>query len=254
MSRERINPYDRVALATDFGLASPYIGQIRLKMATWDPSIILIDLISDLPPCRPDLAAYLLPALVRDLPSRTIYLTIVDPGVGGERMAIVLEADGNLYVGPDNGLLAKVARRARQCQVWRIDWRPSTLSPSFHGRDLFAPAALAMARGESIPLSPLEPNVLVGSDWPDEMSRIVYQDTFGNLMLGVRAAALAPSAMVRIGGQRVHRAQTFCEVSPGQVFWYENAFGLVELAVNQGSAAQILGLRVGDQLPLPEVE
>ncbi len=240
----------RIALVTDFGIASPYLGQIRLLLAAAFPSLPVIELISDLPPFRPDLAAYLLPGLVRDLPSSTLFLTVVDPGVGSERRALLLEADGNLFLGPDNGLLAMIARRARQCRIWCLDWRPIRLSATFHGRDLFAPAAIALLRGETLSWSSLTLEDLAGSAWPEELPRIVYQDTYGNLMLGIRAEKIESATLISLGGQALSWAGTFSAVPAGQAFWYENAFGLVEVAVNQGSAAQTLGLSVGQVVTL----
>ena len=240
----------RIALITDFGIASPYLGQIRLLLAEKLPSLPVIELISDLPSFRPDLAAYLVPGLIRDLPSSTLFLTVVDPGVGGERRAILLEADGNLFLGPDNGLLAMIARRARHCRVWRLDWRPTRLSATFHGRDLFTPAAIALLRREALSLSSLSLNDLAGGAWPEELPRIVYQDTYGNLMLGIRAEKIEPATLISSGGHALSWARTFSAVPTGQAFWYENAFGLVEVAVNQGSAAQALGLNVGQWVTL----
>ena len=240
----------RIALVTDFGIASPYLGQIRLLLAAAFPSLPVIELISDLPPFRPDLAAYLLPGLVRDLPSSTLFLTVVDPGVGSERRALLLEADGNLFLGPDNGLLAMIASRARQCRIWCLDWRPIRLSATFHGRDLFAPAAIALLRGETLSWSSLTLEDLAGSAWPEELPRIVYQDTYGNLMLGIRAEKIESATLISLGGQALSWARTFSAVPAGQAFWYENAFGLVEVAVNQGSAAQTLGLSVGQVVTL----
>lgn len=240
----------RIALVTDFGLASPYLGQIRLLLDAEVPALTVTDLISDLPPFRPDLAAYLLPGLIRDLPSSTLFLTVVDPGVGGERQALVMLADGNLFLGPDNGLLAMVARHAGQCQIWRLDWRPARLSATFHGRDLFVPAACALVRGEPLSLSPLTNADLAGYVWPDNLPCIVYQDAYGNVMLGVRARDIERTVLLTLGGHSLSWARTFSAVPVGQAFWYENAFGLVEVAVNQGSAAQTLGLKVGDPASL----
>ena len=240
----------RIALVTDFGFASPYIGQIRVLLAAALPELSVTELISDLPAHRPDLAAYLLPGLIRDLPSSTLFLTVVDPGVGSERRAIVLQADGNLFLGPDNGLLALVAQRACRCQVWRLDWRPARLSTTFHGRDLFGPASIALVRGEPLSLSPLTREDLTGIAWPTDLPRIIYQDAYGNLILGIRAAEIERSAIFTLDGRPLSWARTFSAVPVGQAFWYENAFGLVELAVNQGSAAQILGFKVGDPVTL----
>jgi hypothetical protein len=238
----------RIALVTDFGPAGPYLGQVRGVLDAAAPSIPVFDLVSDLPAFRPELAAYLLPQLGRDLPGDTLYLCVVDPGVGSERAVLVLQADENWYLGPDNGLLAIVARRAAQCRVWRVDWRPVRLSASFHGRDLLAPLAAALATGGA-DLGPiLDVGRIVGHDWPDDMLRVIYRDAYGNLCSGVRADRVGHDVRVMAGGYLLSFARTFSEVPVGAAFWYENAFGLLELAVNQGAADQVLGLVPGDAL------
>lgn len=235
-----------IALVTDFGDGGPYVGQMELRLAELAPEVPVTQLVSDLPPFRPDLAAYLLPALARDIAAPTLYLCVVDPGVGGERAVLAVEADGNWFVGPDNGLLAIVVRRAIRCQVLRVGWRPETMSESFHGRDLFAPVAAMLTKGESLEAHAVGDDAMEGSGWSDELSRIVYADRYGNLMTGLRAARLDCHAAIQAGGRILRFARTFCEVPSGGAFWYENAFGLVELAVNQGRADRLLGVTAGD--------
>ena len=239
---------NRIALVTDFGLGGPYVGQMQLRLAELVPAIRVLDLISDLPPFRPDLSAYFIPALVRDMPDGTLYLCVVDPGVGGGRGALVIKADGCWYVGPDNGLMAAVAQRGKDVQVLRVDWRPEHMSDSFHGRDLFAPIAAMLCDGKIPPCTDIEPEQMVGGDWPCDLLRIVYVDHYGNLMTGLRAAALDREAILDAGGRKLGFVRTFCEGPPGTAFWYENSFGLVELAVNQGSAGRDLRLAVGDPI------
>ncbi len=159
---------ERIAYVTDFG-AGIYIGQMRARLGALLPGVPVIDLVHDLPPFRPDLAAYLLPALVRDMPDGTLYLCVVDPGVGGERAVLVIELDGNWLVGPDNGLFAPLVSRAREVSVGRVGWRPPRMSASFHGRDWFVPAAARVCRGENLQLTPLDPSAMVGADWPAEL-------------------------------------------------------------------------------------
>jgi len=243
--------YRRIALVTDFGIG-PYIGQIRLLLAEALPTYPVIDLINDLKVFRPELAAYLIPALVRNMPDETIYLTVVDPGVGSDRLALAVEADGNLYIGPDNGLLALVVRRARNVRTYRVDWRPSVISNSFHGRDLFTPVAIAMAFDGTLERIPIDLSSLQGIDWPDDRLQIIYQDWYGNLITGVRAMMMRSDDFIYAGDQKIRYARTFCEVPIGTPFWYENAFGLVEIAVNQGCAAQALALRVGDDIMISQ--
>jgi S-adenosylmethionine hydrolase len=188
---------------------------------------------------------------VRDTPPGTLFLCIVDPGVGGERAALALEADGRWFVGPDNGLLAVVARRAERLRSLRVGWRPAWTSHSFHGRDLFAQVAARICGGQDLGGKPLGGPSLAGWDWPQDLARVVYSDRYGNLISGWRAERLDRQARLSVGGQEIPWARTFCEVPAGAAFWYENAFGLVEIAVNQGRADWRLGLAPGAVLPLP---
>ncbi len=238
---------ERIGLITDFG-AGVYVGQIIARLSALIPGMSVIDLVHDLPPFRPDLAAYLLPALVRDLPPATLYLCVVDPGVGGDRQGLVLEADGDLFIGPDNGLLSQVARRTDHARPQRIDWRPDRVSNSFQGRDWFAPVAAALCRGEKLALTELDTDALIGADWADELSAVVYVDGYGNLMSGLSAVDQMPELALLAAGRMIRYARTFCEVRPGEAFWYENALGLLEIAVNQGRADRVLGLGPGDPL------
>jgi Uncharacterized conserved protein len=236
---------ERILLATDFG-TDLYVGQIQARLHSLLPGIPCMGLMQDLPPFRPDLAAYLLPALLRDLPPNSLLLCVVDPGVGSARAGLLVRVEGHWLIGPDNGLLALVVRRAGDGAVWRIGWQPERMSASFHGRDWFAPSAARLVLGKDLQLAPLAPADMVGADWPDECPAIVYIDHFGNLMTGVRASSLADQAVLRIQGQPLPRARTFYEVEPGQAFWYENALGLIEIAVNQGRADRQLVLGVGE--------
>ena len=122
-------------------------------------------------------------------------------GGGGDRRGLVLEADGDLFVGPDNGLLSRVARRARRARVWRIDWRPDGVSASFHGRDWFAPVAAALCRGDAVALGAVAIDGLIGAHWPDDLPAVVYVDGYGNLMCGLRAAAFAPAVQLVAAGR-----------------------------------------------------
>jgi len=238
----------RIVLVTDFGPGGPYVGQLKLRLAGLAPGVAVIDLVSDLVPFRPDLAAYLLPALAAGMPRNTVYLCVVDPGVGSERAALAIEAAGDWYLGPDNGLLAPLANRMDGCKVLRIDWRPEELSDSFHGRDLFAPIAAMLCDGKIPASRVMDPAELVGADWGDELPRLLYADRYGNLMTGLRAASLDRSRILRAGDHAIAYARTFCEVPAGQAFWYGNALGLVELAVNRGRADSVLGLVPGDAI------
>lgn len=239
-----------IVLFTDFGPGGPYVGQVKAVLARDAPGVPVVDLVDDLPPCDPVPAAYLLAALAPAFPPGAVFLCVVDPGVGGARAPVSLDAGGRWFVGPDNGLLALAARRSEAPRWFAIDWRPAALSASFHGRDLFAPVAARLARGDAFPGepapgAPLDAARTVGGDWPDDRPAVVYVDSYGNAMTGLRAARLPADAVLAAAGRRLRRARTFSCVPPGAAFWYENANGLAEIAVNRGAAARALGLRVG---------
>jgi hypothetical protein len=234
-----------IVLFTDFGLLGPYTGQMKAVLAREAPGIPVIDLFADAPSRNPKSAAYLLAAYAAGFPPGTVFLCVVDPGVGGERAPVVVEADGRFFVGPENGLFELVRRRAAAARIIEITWQPPHLSASFHGRDLFAPVAAMLARGAPPPGEARPPDFAGQPDWPDDLAEIVYIDHYGNAMSGLRAATLARAAVFRIAGQRIARARTFSGVGEGEALWYENSNGLAEIAVNLGRADAALGLRVG---------
>ena len=242
------NSAPMIVMFTDFGGSGPYVGQIEAVLARDAPSARVIDLLHDAPAFDTKRSAYLLAALVDVFPSGAVFLCVVDPGVGGERAALVVEADGLRFVGPDNGLFELVLRRAARHAAWSITWRPAKLSPSFHGRDLFAPVAALIASGEEVPGKTIDVTTIRRPDWPDDLNEIVYIDHYGNAMTGRRAETVPASAVVVAGLQRITQATTFSEVTQGAPLWYENSSGLVEIAVNQGRASDQLGLAIGDAI------
>lgn len=237
-----------IVLYTDFGAADPYVGQVHAVLARDAPGVPVIDLLHTVPRFDVRAGAYLLPALAAEFPSGTVFVCVVDPGVGGSRRPVVLRAGGRTYVGPDNGLFEIVARRAPSAEVRAITWRPGRLSTSFHGRDLFAPAAALLARRIEPESAPAELTPPQGAPWPDDLPQVVYIDHYGNAMTGLRACAVPAHAVLEAAGRRLPQARVFADVADGEAFWYVNSIGLVELAVNRGSAAELLGLRVGSEV------
>lgn len=239
----------RIALLTDFG-DGPYVGQMQLLLSDLAPEVPVVPLINDLPPHRPELAAYLLPALARGMPTGTLYACVVDPGVGTDRDLLLVRAGDDWWLGPDNGLLIPLLHQHRVAQIHRVTWRPARMSASFHGRDLFMPLAARLVAGDWPDAEAIAAEPLVNNDWPAESWRVCYCDAFGNLMTGISADRIAPDATLRAGGRLLRGARTFSDVAPGEAFWYRNAFDLVELAVNQGRAEQVLGVGLGEPLTL----
>lgn len=233
-------------LFTDFGIEGPYIGQMKSVLIQQASDSPVIDLFSNVPSYDPRATAYLLAAYAGEFPSNSVFLCVVDPGVGGSRRPVVVQVDGRWFVGPDNGIFNMIARRGSKVKWWEIMWRPDRLSSTFHGRDLFAPIAARLASGNLARGDLHELPLPADSQWPDDYAGIIYIDHFGNAMTGIRASSLDKSSCIRINDHDLSYAGTFSDVADGDAFWYGNANGLVEIAVNQGRADQLMQIKVGD--------
>ena len=246
-----------IVLFTDFGLNGPYVGQMKAALHRIAPSVPVVDLLHDAPTFEPRPSAYLLAAYAAEFPEGSVFVCVIDPGVGSTRRALVARANGHFYVGPDNGLLHAVVDHAgaAAARAWEITWRPERLSDSFHGRDLFAPVAARLAMGaapdaDGIGGAPVDPASVCRIGWPSDLPAIVCVDPYGNLISGIRAEGLGPEVVIEAGGHRVAYARTFSEVPVGAAFWHHNSNGLVEIAVNQAAAAEILGIGLGAEIRL----
>lgn len=236
-----------ITLFTDFGADDIYVAQVKAALLQHAPAgTVITDLLHSVPNFDARAGAHLLAALQAWFPLGTVFLAVVDPGVGSVRDAVVLEADGKWYVGPDNGLLSVVAARAAKARTWRIIWRPEVLSASFHGRDLFAPIAGRLAGGDLPADETEETQGLQVRLGPEDLSEVIYVDHYGNGLTGLVARNVPPGAVIEVGAHRVAYGRVFADVPAGSAFWYENSVGLLELAVSHGSARDVLGLRIGD--------
>ena len=238
-----------IVLFTDFGIEGPYTGQVQARLQQLAPGVPVINLFSDLEPFDVEAAAYLLPAYAAGFPPGTVFLCVVDPGVGGSRPGVAVCADGCWYVGPNEGLFAILARRAKRVQCREL---PAAMgvSSSFHGRDVFAPVAAQLASGLRVEATDVPVACLDKPDWPEELLRVAYIDRYGNAITGMRASGVDASQTLLVNGQQLKSAQTFSDVGVGEAFWYANSNGLVELAVNRGRADRVLGVTVGTPLSL----
>jgi S-adenosylmethionine hydrolase len=235
-----------IVLFTDFGLQGPYIGQVKAVLYQQAPAHPVVDLCADAPAFDPRCSAYLLAAYVTAFPVGSVFCAVVDPGVGSRRRdPVVVEAGGRWYVGPDNGLFCRVAAADPAARCWRIDWRPAELSATFHGRDLFAPVAARLANGEKPPGVTYPQALSLTADWPADYPAVIYVDHFGNALTGIRATSMVDDDVLGVSGEALTFARTFDDVAVGQGFWYRNANGLVEIALNQGHAAGRFGLSPG---------
>lgn len=237
-----------IVLYTDFGAQDLYVGQMKAVLAARAPRARVIDALHDAPAFDIEASAHLLAALAPRYPRGSVFCAVVDPGVGGARDAIVLRVDGRTFVGPDNGLLSVLWARARRRSCRRIVWRPAALSASFHGRDLFAPVAAALA-ARRLPKgwtrASRRPRVMLDAA---DRATVIYIDHYGNAMTGLRAERRSRAARLRAGRHRLAFARVFEAGPRGSVFWTVNSLGMVEIAANRTSAARRLGLRVGQRV------
>ncbi|MDT3706765.1 MAG: SAM-dependent chlorinase/fluorinase [Thiobacillus sp.] len=233
-----------IVLFTDFGMHDPYVGQVKARLAEYAPSQLVIDLLHEVPDFNPHAGAHLLAAFATVFQPGSVFLAVVDPGVGTARSAVVVMAGGRWFVGPDNGLLSIVAARHADTRLWRITWQPETMSATFHGRDVFARVAADIARGE-FPAYSVDPIDKLEVEFDSgDLPRVIYIDHYGNAWTGLRG--VARDAHVSAAGRRFKHSDSFGFVGKGEGFWFVNSVGLLELAVNRGSAAAVYGLKVGD--------
>jgi hypothetical protein len=233
-----------ILLFTDFGLSDPYVGQVKARIAELAPAQLVVDLLHEVPDFNPHAGAHLLAAFAEGFQPGSVFLAVVDPGVGTPRNAVVVLAGGRWFVGPDNGLLSVVAARHGDTKQWRIIWQPESISATFHGRDLFALIAAEIARGE-FPNDKLSSIARLDVEFDaGDLPRVIYIDHYGNAWTGVRR--LPANTPVIAAGKAFTHSESFGFVGKGEGFWFNNSVGLVELAVNRGSAAADYGLSVGD--------
>jgi S-adenosylmethionine hydrolase len=237
-----------LTLLTDFGTADGYVAEMKGVLLTSAPAVQVIDLSHDVPPHDVDAARLAVARYWRRFPPGTIHLVVVDPGVGSDRQAIAVMSEGRFLVGPDNGVLspALLLPTARTVSLPV----PTDAAPTFHGRDVFAPAAAALARGAPLDSlgQPLDDPVVrrtpeaVREDDGWLRGEVIVIDRFGNAvtnLLGVHGGD------VRIGARDIPLRRTYADVSPGEPVALVGSSGLIEIAVRDGNAAQTLSLTRG---------
>jgi S-adenosyl-L-methionine hydrolase (adenosine-forming) len=246
-----------VTFLSDFGLQDDFVGTCHGVIKRIAPETQIIDITHGIPPTEILQGALVLANTIPYMPVG-VHLAVVDPGVGGSRRPLALrDAEGRLYVGPDNGLLVPAAERAGPAYALEI------VSRTFHGRDLFAPAAAHLARGvDPAELGPpLDPDALVRLDLPQPRlgeTRIdataLYVDSFGNIALNLTrddadAAGIVPGTQVELelAGERYYAvaARTFADARAGDIILYEDSYRNMSLAINRGNAAQLLHATAG---------
>jgi len=233
-----------VTLTTDFGGADGYVGAMKGVIHRLAPGTTVIDLAHDVPRHDVGHAAWVLATAAFEFPAGTIHVAVVDPGVGGGRAELVVAARGHLFVGPDNGVLAHVVA---DCEgTWAITstaFRQPDPAPTFHGRDIFAPAAAALARG--LPPEAAGPATGLTGRLPWPRGAVVHVDVYGNLISDV-ACARGTRGTVHIAGHLLPLVRTYEDVGPGELLAYVGSMGTIEIAVRDRDAAQVLGVGRGE--------
>ncbi len=237
-----------IVLATDYGVTGPYVGQLKSAIYKITPGALIIDMNHDLPVFNPKASAYLLASYSSHIPTNSIVVGVVDPGVGSNRAPIILECGGCTFIGPDNGLFAIVAKKLLRCNASKILLAEEPACRTFHGRDVFAPIAAQMASGSEIQLEPFSCEEMTGAEWPLDLPEIIYNDHFGNAVSGITLDQVDETRTVRVKKHELNYAATFHSVSPGQLFWYRNANGLLEIAAREASAEEKCRLSIGDSI------
>lgn len=243
-----------VTLLTDFGDADGFVGAMRGVILCRAPGATLVDLAHHVPAGDVAKARRVLARAARCFPSGTVHLVVVDPGVGSTRRALAVEAAGMRFVAPDNGVLEPFLADARVHAVAPGPLLPPARGTTFHGRDVFAPIAGALAAG--VPLErvglpvhdPVRAPVAAPTRTPDGRwsGQVVEVDRFGNLITDLPAERFAAGCELQIGSTRLPGpAPCYAAVAPGALAVVAGSEGTLEVAVRDGSAAERLGLGVG---------
>ena len=254
---------------TDFGTSDHFVGTMKGVILNINPQVRIVDITHDVPPQDIHGAAFLINSAYRYFPVGTIHVAVVDPGVGSRRQAIICRTDTAYFVCPDNGVLSYILGDNTARQVIALDnaaYRLSEVSHTFHGRDIFAPAAAHLSRGAPlgqfgnlandlvrlpIPAPHVTRTAIVGS--------VIWIDRFGNLITNITSDMLESFGMdggfvIRAGRVEIwHLNRTYSESGKGECLAIVGSSGYLEISVNQGSAAQALGLRRDDIIEIQKI-
>lgn len=260
-----------ITLTTDFGLSDPYVGVMKGVILGIAPDAHIVDISHAVPPQDVVQGSFCLLSAYQYFPAGSIHVVVVDPGVGTSRRALAIRTPTGAFVGPDNGLFTPLLTEQGLCEpdgrilpgasaveLHNPDYRLPATSSTFHGRDIFAPAAAHLARGvEILDLGPLVTRIQPGRIAEPERGprgitgEVIHIDHFGNAISNISGTSVPVGAVIRAAGREIGPLSSTYQSSP--VVALTGSTGLVEIAVRNGSAEQQLGLRVGDrvQVQLP---
>ena len=253
-----------IALLTDFGLSDPYVGSMKGVISAIAPGTPILDLSHEVLPQNITQAGYLLWSCYKYFPAGTIFVCVVDPGVGSGRRVLCVDGAGYRFLGPDNGLLQLVLDSLDGYSIVIVENRRyfrNEISPTFHGRDIFAPVAAHLSRGvRSASLGrrttssvPGERLVRISTQGKKRYQGIIIHiDRFGNVISNFQAGGgLRSNLSLHVGARAVHRSfHTYSEAGEKTPFMVVGSSGLIEIAVKNGNAARSLHARIGQSITL----
>ena len=253
-----------VTLTTDFGTRDGYVGAMKGVLVSRAPSARIIDIAHDIPHHDIAAAAQVLANAVPFFPEGTIHVAVVDPGVGGQRKEVIVVDRGQIFIGPDNGIFSLIAPRPEAVyEIVESDFRREKPSSTFHGRDVFAAAAARLANGgepdQAGPQVILRGRLAMPTIEPGSgaaKANVLHVDVFGNLITNIPEAKTPDKASFRVAGRVIDGLrQTFEDVAEGELLAYIGSRKTVEIAVRNGSAAEMLGAGRGTVVEvLPQAE
>lgn len=239
-----------ISLLTDFGTADYYVGAVKGAILSVNPSAVIVDITHEIPPQEVAAGAFTLLAAYKTFPAGTIHVAVVDPGVGSTRRPIIVSANEQFFVGPDNGLFTYIYDREPSHRTIHVTadrfFRPDP-STTFHGRDIFAPVAAALSNGVAVEEFGAEINDEVRLPSLETPLRIIHIDRFGNCVTNITRDR-SPSEIV-VKGRRISEFREFYGEGMGEsLFAIWGSAGFLEISVNGGSAAKVLGAKRGDEV------
>jgi S-adenosyl-L-methionine hydrolase (adenosine-forming) len=242
-----VNPV--ITLLTDFGTADYFVGAVKGAILSVNPRAVIVDITHEIAPQDIEGGAFTLLAAYKTFPAGTIHVGVVDPGVGSERRPIILSANEQFFVGPDNGLFTYICDREPSHRIVHVTseryFRPA-VSSTFHGRDIFAPVAAARSNGVALEEFGAEINDAVRLPSLETPLRIIHIDRFGNCVTNIRRDS---RKRLVINGQTISEFRRFYGEGDGEsLFAIWGSAGFLEISVNGGSAAKILHASRGDEV------
>lgn len=263
-----------IGLITDFGTKDPYVAVMKAVILNINPYVTIVDISHDIEKFKIVEASFILTSAIKYFPKNTIFVVVVDPGVGSERKALIIRTRNHILVGPDNGVLVNAAvEDGVECvyEIFNKDFLMKPISHTFHGRDIFAPTAAYLSL--DVPLEVLGRKIsfndIVKPVWftykvSEDLveGHFIYFDSFGNASTNIPANKvgwLKYGSKVKITVYGKVTLETkflrfFGEVSAGETLLLVNSFGFLELAVNLGSARRKYNLKYGDKVIIEKME